>query len=143
MNNRTSAGILLLALGLFPIIIWYIYLTVSNPICQTWMDVLEYVLTKENQLIHLFYTSITFGLLSIVASVTYFSKASNSNNVLLTLLVFCVIQAITALLFTTIDTSIIYLLSVFISYMAYKNPNKALKVATKNVAGLGIKRRAP
>ena len=137
MNNRISTGILLLALGLFPIIVWYIYLTVINPVCQTWVDALTYVLAKENQLTHLFYTSVIFGILSLIASFAYFSKASNSNNVLLILLIFCIIQAIAALIFTAIDISIIYLLSVFTGYMAYKNPNHGAQT------GLGKKRRAP
>lgn len=127
MNNRKSAGIILFSLGVFPIISWLIFFTVGNSTCQTWADNLEFILAKENQFVHIFYSSVVFGTISIIASIAYFSKASNSRIVLLTLFIFCVIQAIVAVIFTTFDTSIIYLVSVFTGYMAYKNPNKALK----------------
>jgi len=125
---------MLLCLGLFPIAVWYIFLTVSNPICETWVDILEYVLSEESQLTHLFYTSVIFGLLSIAAAIAYFSKVSNSKIILLTLLVFCLTQAITAIVFIPIDTSFVYLLSVLTGYLAYKNPNKALKAGREKAS---------
>ena len=127
MDNKKSAGVALLFIALFPLGIWLIYLTVSNPPGITWMDNLNDLLSKEHELTYWFYASIVSCVTSLLCAITYFSKASNTKSTLLLLLIICIAQASIAVWFLEWDLKIIYSLPVLLAYLAYKNPNKSVK----------------
>ena len=129
MSDRSAAAIILFALGIFPIAAWYMFLTVTIPSGETWVFNLEYILDQKNGLRLLFFVSCVFGVLSLIAGVTYLTKASKTKTGLLMLLAFCIIQAILAVIFTGITTSVLYMLSVVVSYIVFKNPNNTFNFA--------------
>ena len=126
MSNKTSAGILLLLIAIMPIGIWVIYLNVANPTDITWKENLKYLLSSENELQLWFYASVVSGVVSLIASITYFTSASNSKSVLMLLLSICTLQALPAIWSLAWDLKFVYSLPVIFGYLAYKNPNNSL-----------------
>jgi len=131
MNNRQTAGLILLLLAIMHIGIWIIFITVSNPADVTWLNNLKYLMSTQNEISPFFYASILSAVFSFFAGITYFSKASTSKQVLLLLLLLCVVQAIPAIWFLGWDLKAIYSATMLFSYLAYKNPNKSFKFAHK------------
>ena len=126
MSNRKTAGIILIVLGVFPLAIWYIYLTTAVAPGSTLGMELANLIAEGAEYRFLFYISTTFALASFIAAYLYLSHYSGSRSVLLILAVFCTSQAVVALSFTQFEISIIYVISSVFSIMAYFNPNKSL-----------------
>ena len=127
----------MLLVALIPVPIWVIFLTVANPVGVTWEDNLAFLLSEDHELNPWFYASIISGVLSLVVAATYLSKLSQSKIILLVLLVFCMLQAVTAIIFLSWDLNIIYSLPVVFGFLAYKNPNKSFKIdGAKNRAAI-------
>ena len=123
MNNRKAAGLNLLFISLFPVGIWYIYLTVAVPPNSTFLNNLNILLADANELKPIFNASITASIISMLCAFTYFSKASKSKAILILLLIICVAQAAIAFWFTSWYLAIIYSLPAVLAYLALKNPN--------------------
>ena len=128
MNNKMSAGVTLFAIALLPVGIWYIYLTTALPQGFTWQDSFNHLFSDSNELRPIFYASITSCAASLICSITYFSKASNSKTVLLLLLTICTVQAGFAAYFLGWDLKVIYFFPVIIAFKAYISPNNAFKL---------------
>jgi len=127
MDNKKSAGLILILIAIFQLSVWFIYLVVSNPYNVTWQDNLNSLLAPDNELMPWFYASIASILLSFICAITYFSKLSNSKPILLVLMIMCMLQAVPAIWFLGWILKGLYTLPVISAYLAYKNPNKRVK----------------
>lgn len=136
MDDKKSAGILLLLIACFQTCVWLIFLLVSNPAYITWKESFSSLLLPENEIMPWFIASIASIVLSSICAITYFSKSLNSKPILLVLLIMCILQAAPAVWFLGWLLKVFYLLPVLPAYKAYKNPNNAINSDCKKHVAL-------
>ena len=137
MSYQKIAGIALILVIIIVVGIWLILFFIGNPVCVTWKDTFNHMLSPENGMQNMFYASVASVIASSISAIIYFSKSLQSKNILLFVLFICVVQAIPAIWFLSWDLKTMYLLPVLFGYLAYKYPNKSLK------SGAGEELRAP
>jgi len=131
MSYQKIAGIALILVTVLVIGVWVILFLIGNPSSVTWKDTFDHMLLPENEMQNMFYASVASVIISSISAIIYFSKLSQSKNILMFLLFVCAIQAIPATWLLSWDLKIMYLIPVLFGYLAYKHPNKSLKNGTR------------
>lgn len=134
MSYQKAAGIALIFVVIVAIGTWAILFFIGNPVFVTWEDTVNHMLSPENGMQNMFYTSVASVIASSISAIIYFSKLSQSKNILLFVFLLCAAQAIPATFFLSWELKIIYSLPVLFGYLAYKCPNKSFKPTPKSGA---------
>ena len=126
MSPKVITGIILILIAILITGLWIILLNVGKPAYVTWENNFNNLLSEENGMRPWFYASIGSVITSCIMAVIYFSKASNSSNVLLFLLLISIMQAVVAILYLSWDFKILYSLPILFGYLSYKKLNREI-----------------
>ena len=127
MNHQKTTGVLLLFILLSIVGTWFILLTYGNPVNVTWKSSFNYFMSPEGGMKTVFYSSVFSAIVSTLLAIFLLSNKEKSEKTLLIVLALCSLQALPAIIWLSWHFKLLFSASVIYSYLAYKDPNKAVK----------------